>query len=486
MSADPILDAWDFLARRRPGEPLVLATERAASVGDVHHAALDGARRVARLAADGGVVALVADNGPGFLAAFLGLRRAGCVVLLLDARAPVAQRAASAAALGAVAFAEVKEAWPRSEAWLELGRIPAASGTAAPARPPAETAVLRLTSGSTGAARAVAVSSGALVADDRHLVETLGLRQDERILAAVPLSYSYGFSSIALPALLRGTPIVVPGSGRAWGAFESARELHATFVPVVPALLDAVARAPRHPRPSSTLRLLVSAGGPLSPATAAAVRERWKCAVHGLYGASECGAIAFDRAGGAAERGTVGTPVDGVTVELDAVELDAVELDAPDPALPGQVVVRSAAVATSYFPDPRAELCAGVYRTADLAVWRDGELELRGRADDVINIKGKKVHPRDVEEVVRGAPGVQDVLVIAAPAPGGGELVKAIVVSDGSGVDPEAVRRYSQARLADFQVPRSVVVVAELPRNARGKVDRDAARALGSLEPAAR
>lgn len=476
MSADPILDAWDFLARRRPGEPLVLATERAASVAEVDHAALDCARRVAQVATDGGVVALAADNGPGFLAAFLGLRRAGCVVLLLDARAPVAQRAASAAALGALAFAEVKEAWPRSAGWLELGRIPTASGTTPPGQPHAETAVLRLTSGSTGAPRAVAVSAAALVADDRQLAATLGLRQDERILAAVPLSYAYGFSSIALPALLRGSPIVVPRSGRPWGAFEAARELGATFVPAVPALLDAVARAPRPPRPSSALRLLVSAGAPLSPATAGAVRERWGCAVHGLYGASESGAIAFDRAGGAAERGTVGTPVDGVTIELDA----------PESTLPGQVTVRSAAVATSYFPYPRPELCAGVYRSADLAVWRDGELELRGRADDVINIKGKKVHPRDVEEVVRGAPGVQDVLVIAAPAPGGGELVRAIVVSDGSGVDPEAVRRYSQARLADFQVPRSVVVVAELPRNARGKVDREAARSLGSLEPAAR
>jgi long-chain acyl-CoA synthetase len=471
MSLDPILDAWAALARRRPGDPLVLASDRAIAIGEVDRLALDCALGAGQFP-DARVLALAADNGPGFLAAFLGLRLAGRIVLLLDARAPRPMWTSLAATFGAGVVAQVLEPWPRSARWLELSPIDSADSSVA--EPPVGTAVLKLTSGSTGSPRAVAVSAASLMADDRQLARTMELRPDERILAAIPLSHSYGFSSVVLPALVRGCQIVLPDSGRPWGALDAARRLGATFVPAVPALLDAVARARLPPRPSPALRLLVSAGAPLSGATARAVRQRWGQAVHTFYGASECGGIAFDREGGAAERGTVGTPVEGVTIDLDGM------------GGTGQrhVTVRSEAVATSYFPHPRAELADGVYRTADMAVWRGGELELRGRADDVINIKGKKVHPRDVEDVLRRAPGVLDVLVVPAPAPGGGELVRAMVVPRDAALDPEAVRRYSQAHLADHQVPRSVVVVPELPRNARGKVDREAARALCALDPA--
>jgi long-chain acyl-CoA synthetase len=470
---DPILDAWASLVRRRPGHPLVLATEQATAVGEVEQLARDCTNQAKELPVGGEVVALVADNGPGFLAAFLGLRRAGCVVLLLDARAPRGRQGAMAASLGARAIAEVREPWPRTASWLVLAHAGSQQAAAPPL--PTDVAVLKLTSGSTGSARAVAVSAEALVADDRQLATTMRLHPDERILAAVPLSHSYGFSSVVLPALLRGSPILVPDLRRPWGALTTAHRLAATFVPAVPALLDAVARARRPPPPSADLRLLVSAGAPLLPATARAVRERWGRSVHAFYGASECGGIAFDREGGAAERGTVGTPVEGVTIDLETEDANG----------PRRVTVRSQAVATTYFPLPQPELADGVYRTADLAAWRDGELALRGRVDDVINVKGKKVHPGDVEEVIRRVPGVLDVVVLGAPAPGGGDLVKAVVVGDRD-LDPEAIRRFSQAHLAEHQVPRSLVLVAELPRNARGKLDRAAAREVPEPAPAAR
>jgi long-chain acyl-CoA synthetase len=476
--SDPILDPWASLVRRRPGDPLVLSTARAMAVGEVDRWALDCAGRAER-SCPGELVALAADNGPGFLAAFVGLRRAGCVVLLLDARAPRGQRRALATSFGARALAEVREPWPHTAGWLLL--TPAAPQPATLSQRdtpplPVETAVLKLTSGSTGTPRAIAVSGAALVADDRQLAATMRLRPDERILAAVPLSHSYGFSSIALPALLRGSPILVPDLRRPWGALSAAHRLGATFVPAVPALLDPVARARQPPPPSAELRLLVSAGAPLLPATARAVRERWGHAVRAFYGASECGGIAFDREGGAAERGTVGTPVDGVAIDVETDQA----------AGPGRVTVKSAAVAASYVPRPQPELAGGVYRSADLASWRDSELVLRGRIDDLINVKGKKVHPGEVEDVIRRLPGVVDVLVLAAPAPGGGELVKAVVVPGDRALDPEAVRRFSQAHLAEHQVPRSVVLVSELPRNARGKVDRAAAREVVELEPAPR
>src|SRR5262249_30644479 len=142
-----------------------------------------------------------------------------------------------------------------------------------------------------------------------------------------------------------------------------------------------------------TLSKVIFAGARLAPEDARAFRERFDRPVHVFYGASECGGITYDREGGAAERGTVGTPVDGVTVGLDD----------------GTVTVASAAVALGHVPTARPSLQDRTFRTADRATWSaSGELLLLGRADAVINVEGKKVEPREVESVLGNMPGVRE------------------------------------------------------------------------------
>ena len=109
-----------------------------------------------------------------------------------------------------------------------------------------------------------------------------------------------------------------------------------------------------------------------------------------FYGSSECGGISFDRKGDAAERGSVGEPMEGVRIDLR---------DAEDGT--GIVTVESEAVAIAYFPDTGSgKLGDGRFETEDLARLRDGELYLEGRRGDWINVKGKKVNPREVESVL--------------------------------------------------------------------------------------
>src|SRR5690606_32946929 len=118
--------------------------------------------------------------------------------------------------------------------------------------------------------------------------------------------------------------------------------------------------------------------------------------------ASECGGISFDRHGSAAERGTVGTPVEGVQLEW---------LDCEGPRH-GNLAVRSAAVARGYHPRGTARLDGGRFITGDLARLDGGEVVLEGRVHDLINLRGRKVNPCEVEAVLRSHPAVEDAVVV--------------------------------------------------------------------------
>jgi long-chain acyl-CoA synthetase len=215
--------------------------------------------------------------------------------------------------------------------------------------------------------------------------------------------------------------------------------------------------------------------------------------VHVFYGASECGGICYDRAGGAAERGTVGSPVEGVSVELVAVEPAMVASGAGDPGAEraagggeGRVAVRSPAVATGYLAGGGLEasdrLAGGRYLTDDLAAWRDGELALVGRLNDLINVKGKKVNPREVERVLGELAAVEEVVVSSSAGEGREAVVRAVIACRPGTLSPEEVVAWCRQRLAEHKVPRSVLLVDELPHTLRGKLDRQALAGLAPRE----
>ena len=149
----------------------------------------------------------------------------------------------------------------------------------------------------------------------------MGLAAEERILSSIPMSHSYGLASVALPALVRGSLILLADEGSGpFGTLVAARTLDATFFPTVPAFLGALVRAPAPPRLPESLRLVITAGAPLPPETAVGFRRAYDRPVRVFYGSSETGGICFDREGGAGERGCVGEPVEGVRIELTPVE----------------------------------------------------------------------------------------------------------------------------------------------------------------------
>ena len=408
---------------------------------------------------------LAAANGPGFLASLLALRRAGLAALLLDPQTPEPETRRILRALGAPALLRCPEGWPRGpEGWSMVSPPEDETEPSPLVQLPADIAVVKLTSGSTGAPRGIATSSEALLADDAALTLSMGLSDADRLLATIPLSHSYGLASLALPALARGTLLVMPEAAGVYDPFVTAARLGATFFPTVPAYLDALARMGEPPPRPDSLRLVITAGAPLAAATSVRFREAFGLPVHVFYGSSECGGICYDREGGAAERGTVGAPVEGVRVLVE-----------PDD---GRVTVESAAVSSGYLPDPDERLAGGRFRAGDLAVWQDGELALRGRLDDLVNIKGKKVNPREVETVLAALPGVDEAAVLGVPLAGPGELLRAVVACRPGSLTAGEVIAWCRSRLSAHKVPRSIILIEALPRNARGKLDRAALLAL--------
>jgi len=460
---DPLVSSFRTLALESPEAPAAVGPaggwtrsalrERAERLGAEWGRAL-----VARGLGPGAVVALRSEAGAGFLAAFLACRLAGACVLLLDAKLTSEEERRVSVALGAAA------SWS-SEAALAAGGLEDGDVEWLPGRAALpEAACLKLTSGSSGEPAGVITPASSLLADGHALVRSIGLRPADRLLVAVPLSHSYGLSVLASPAWLIGCPLVLPAGE---DLLEVAAEFGATFLPSVPSWFEARLRAQgRAPLPPS-LRSFMSAGAPLRAATAREWLDRHGLPIQVLYGSSECGGITYDRVGDAAVAGSVGTPVEGVRVELDEA---------------GQVTVHSEATALGYWPpDPErgARLGPGWFRTEDVGRWEDGRLVLEGRRSQWINVKGNKVNPLEVEAALEGHPAVRDVVVIGRPLPAGhGEAVRAIIACEDGALSFREIVAWCRPRLARHKYPRSVEFVRELPRNERGKLDRRALRAL--------
>jgi acyl-CoA synthetase (AMP-forming)/AMP-acid ligase II len=461
---DPLVAAFDRLASRFPTDPIVVSPRgKTVTLEGLHALSCAAEARVPTRLPSGSLVGLVAPNGPIFLAVLLALRRRGFAVLLLDPSAPAPEARGTAQALGASALLTCSGAWLFHEAGPSSEYL-LAPGTR---QLPSVIAAVKVTSGSAGGPRGVAVSCEALLADDAALALSMGLRAEDRILAAIPMSHSYGFSSVVLPALVRGSVLVVPDDTGPLTSLHAAAVAGATVFPTAPAFLDALLRMSQPPAWPESIRLVICAGAPLLPVTAARFREAYSRRVHAFYGASECGGICYDREGGAAERGTVGTPVEGARVTLDPIAGSNTD--------EGAVSVVSPAVGETYVPEADARLAAGHFQTTDVGVWRGGELKLLRRIDALINVKGRKVDPSEIEAVVAGLAGVEEVVALGVPGQQtGSQLVRVAIACRPGRLSYEDVLAWCRPRLAEHKLPRSIVLLPEIPRTSRGKIDRAA------------
>lgn len=301
------------------------------------------------------------------------------------------------------------------------------------------------TSGTSGRAKGVRLSRGALTAASAAWWKRVGVDGDERWLLALPLAHVGGLN-VVLRSLAAGRTIVVardPSTGAIADAVERERVTLASLVPTQLArLLDGDWRPPKH------LRALVVGGAALSPSLLERARGRgWPILT--TYGLSEaCGTVAVD-----------GRPLDGIGVRV----------------VDGEIEIGGATLMRGYLTNVRSISADGWLRTGDLGFLDgDGRLRVLGRRDDVIVTGGEKVNPAEVEEALADAPSIAEACVFAVADDEWGALVAAAVV--GAADDDEVARAVN--RLTPWQRPRRIARLAALPRNALGKVDRAATAAL--------
>jgi long-chain acyl-CoA synthetase len=321
--------------------------------------------------------------------------------------------------------------------------------------------LIKLSSGSTGTPKGIVASEANLIADCTNICTTMDIRAEDRNFGAIPFSHSYGFSNLVTPLLMQGTAIVISNEYLPQSIVDLCNRFECTVVPGIPMMFDHLTPLPVADGGFRSVRTFLSAGAPLPAATSRRFRERFGIAIHTFYGCSECGGITYDRGGAAVERGTVGHAMNNVTL----TRTDASRLE-----------VHSESVALGYLHDAQTFVAieAATFMTDDLVeVAADGEVSITGRAGDLINAAGKKVNPREIEQVLLQMNGVREAKAWGEPAGARGDVVAVAIVASPD-VTREQVRAFCRERLSLHKVPRIVKLIESIPVDERGKVKRSA------------
>ena len=315
---------------------------------------------------------------------------------------------------------------------------------------------LKSTSASTGAARVITFTSEQLAADADNIVETMKLRRSEPNLGVISLAHSYGFSNLVLPLLLHGIPLALAGSALPESIRRAVKQFDALTLPAVPALWRAWLDAKVI---TKNIRLAISAGAPLPVGLEKEVYEKTGIKIHNFYGASECGGIAYDRSETPRKDPQfVGQPMKNVYLSVHDN---------------GCLEVRGAAVGETYFPDAEKTLGGGRFLTNDLAELKKDKVFLLGRANDQINVAGRKISPEFIETALLAHPEVADSLVFGIPSDDTerGETIVACVAVSGR-LTAENLKQFLLTKLPAWKVPREWWIVDSLQTNERGKRSR--------------
>jgi len=324
--------------------------------------------------------------------------------------------------------------------------------------PPAHCLHLKTTSATTGAPRFVAFTAEQLAADAENIVATMGLRRDWPNVAAISLAHSYGFSNLVLPHLLHGIPLLIAPSPLP-EIFRQAiirAKVPGFTLPSVPALWRAWHTARAIP---DNVRLAISAGAPLPLALETGVFSTTGIKIHNFYGSSECGGIAYDA-----------TPVPRTVESCAGRPMRNVDLQIGEA---GCLEVRGKAVGETYWPTPSGALMAGCFKTSDLVEIVNGEVHLRGRLADQINVAGRKVSPAAIEQVLLEHDQVAECLAFGVPsadADRAEDIVACIVAK--SPVSGEELKQFLLRKIPAWQIPREWWFVDSVAGNRLGKVSR--------------
>ena len=447
---DVLLQRWEAILAQKGDEPAIFNTRGQVdrTFGGIDERARGFEPKIDKFA-DGSVIAVQIGNHEGAPSIFIACLRRGIVVLPLEQSISDQQRDAALKVCRVTGIIEkagtVRLIDNERPNWR--GKNPT---------------LLKLTSGTTAAPRAIRFGSEQLLADCDQICDTMGISGVDLNFGVIPISHSYGFSNLLTPLIARGVPLVVSQDRTPRAVLADIAKTDATVFPGMPLFYQAFCEMENIP-PLPKLRVCISAGAPLPIATAKKFREKFALPIHSFYGASESGGICYDREAKNEIEGFVGAPMKDVDLEMI------------DPnAQSSQARVRSAAVGDGYFPDADEEkLGNGIFVPDDLLARHGSGFKIVGRVSDVINVAGKKVNPAEIEERLLHFPGVRQAVAFGRPAGAGlrNEEVAACVVANVDLRENELME-FCRTALSAWQVPKRIFIVDSIPTTERGKISR--------------
>jgi amino acid adenylation domain-containing protein len=491
MSDRTLSDSLRATAGRVPDRDAVITEERTLTYRELD----EGADRVAAWVAASGLergdrVAVELPNSADAALAILGVLRSGAAISLISPAIKRDKLAYILADCGARALICDEERAETARAASEGSQVVALAtdrepfeheGDPPPGPLSVDLAAVIYTSGSTGEPKGVTLSHAnmAFVADS--IAESLTMREDDRVLCVLQLSFGYGLYQLLTSVVLGASLVLEPGFAFAGRIVELLENERITIFPGVPTVFQVLlSLRGLGERELPGLRLLTNAGAGLPEATGRALRELLPNAdLCTMYGQTEAQRICCMPPGAFDARPTssgIAIPGTEAWVEDDEGNLLA-------PGEVGELHVRGAHIMQGYWA--KDELTATKLRsgrwpwertmaTGDLfRIDEEGFLYFVARQDDIFKSRGEKVVPREVEEVIHAVAGVREAAVVPSPDRLLGDAVHAHVAPlPDAEIDVAAVRRACAERLEDHMIPKKVIVHEQLPRLDSGKVDK--------------
>ena len=342
-------------------------------------------------------------------------------------------------------------------------------------------AALIYTSGSTGFPKGVMLTHLNMVSAGRSVSTYLGLRHDDVILCALPLSFDYGLYQVLMAFRVGARVVLERGFSFPVKVLEVMARERVTVFPGVPTMFSMLMALTNLDRfDLSALRMMTNTAAALSEEHVRKLRALFpQAALFSMYGLTECKRVTYLPPDQLDIRPTsVGRGMPNEEVWL--VNDDGRRL--PNDST-GELVIRGSNVMRGYWekPDETAlRLRPGpnegevVLYSGDLfRTDSDGWLYFVARRDDIIKSRGEKISPREVENAIHGLDGVYEVAVIGVPDDVLGQAVKAFVtLTPGTQLTERDVIRHCLARLESFMAPKYVEFVAELPKTGTGKIKK--------------
>ncbi|WP_378941304.1 malonyl-CoA synthase [Mesorhizobium sp. ANAO-SY3R2] len=338
-------------------------------------------------------------------------------------------------------------------------------------------AAILYTSGTTGRSKGAMLSHENLLSNARVLADEWRFDENDVLLHALPIFHTHGlFVASNVVMLSGGSMIFLPG----FKTDEMLKWLpRATTMMGVPTFYTRLLDTPtftgeltRH------MRLFTSGSAPLLAETHQRFEARTGHRILERYGMTETNMNTSNPYDGERRAGTVGLPLPGVEVKITDPESGEVVQQGE----PGVIEVRGPNVFKGYWRMPektREELREnGFFITGDIGtIDADGYVSIIGRQKDLIITGGYNVYPKEIELILDEQPGILESAVVGVPHPDFGEAVIAVLVArPGETIDTAAVAAAMGERLARFKQPKHVAVVADLPRNTMGKVQKNLLR----------